>query len=74
MNKKIDKNKCRDVFERNVGKSFALNMGMKDARGYNCLHRYEGIFDRSRLVDICRKFQSDPELFIPGGSVELYDK
>lgn len=72
---KIDKEKYRYVYEKNLGKSFALNSGIREARG-NILAFTDDdcILDRSWLVNIRREFESDPELAILGGRVELYNK
>ena len=63
------------LLEKNQGKSYALNAGIKAAEGDIVAFTDDDcIVDNSWLATVVREFQSDPSLSVVGGRVELYDK
>ena len=63
------------LFEKNQGKSYALNAGIKAAEGDIVAFTDDDcIVDNRWLASVVKEFQSDPSLSVVGGRVELYDK
>jgi GT2 family glycosyltransferase len=65
----------RYLLESNPGKSRALNVGIREARGEIIAFTDDDcIPDSNWLENILNEFDSDPELSVLGGRVELYDE
>jgi len=63
------------LFEKNQGKSYALNAGIQAAEGDIVAFTDDDcIVDDRWLASMVREFQFDPSLSMLGGRVELYDK
>lgn len=64
----------RYLFEGRQGKSFALNTGIRNARGEILAFTDDDcIPDRGWLAAIAREFSADPALTVLGGRVELFN-
>ena len=65
----------RYLLEKRPGKSRALNAGIREARGEILAFTDDDcVPDRGWVENILKEFDSDPELSILGGRVELYDE
>lgn len=66
--------RIRYLWEPRQGKAFALNTGLRQARGDLIAFTDDDcILDGNWLVCVSRQFQADLELGLLGGRVELYD-
>jgi GT2 family glycosyltransferase len=64
----------RYLHEARAGKSFALNRGVREARGRILVFTDDDcIVDEGWLHEISREFDCDPSLGVLGGRVELFD-
>jgi GT2 family glycosyltransferase len=65
----------RYLLESNPGKSRALNMGIREAKGEIIAFTDDDcIPDPKWLENILKEFDSDPELSVLGGRIELHDE
>jgi len=65
----------RYLFESKPGKSCALNLGIRQAKGEIIAFTDDDCIPSARwLTSILKEFESDPELSALGGRVELYDE
>jgi glycosyltransferase involved in cell wall biosynthesis len=65
----------RYLFEPRQGKAFAINTGIREATGrIIALTDDDCIVDSQWIMSILQEYDSDPDLAVVGGRVELYDQ